>query len=437
MMELPATLTGLQQALRRHQLSVPEAISAQRQRLARLDEQHHCVVQAMHDHDSPLSTGPMSGIGMAHKDVFDTLDRRPGLGRDQGEKSLGLMPAAAIARLQAQGASNLGALVMAEYACGATGENENFERCVNPLLPQAVVGGSSSGSAVAVASEMAYASLGTDTAGSVRIPAATCALLGLKTTHGLIPISGVQPLAPSLDCVGILVRSALDAQQVLDGVANLDLLQALSPQPLRIKAWLPDDGLQPDVATALEDFARECKVTDWIRYWPDHQLLTQLSEIVLHAEAAKVHATALQEGIASPAVAAVALAGLVIPEAWYRAALADRARRTTAFVKEHLRVHDVLLIPALPQPVPDWRVVSPGDPQFDVGRLLALHRYMGFVNYLGCPSVVIPIARDVRGMPISVQLVAKPFHERDLLAFASAVEVHRFGTGGFTKHFCR
>jgi Asp-tRNA(Asn)/Glu-tRNA(Gln) amidotransferase A subunit family amidase len=436
MSELPATLTGLQRALSRRELSCAEALAAQRQRLALLDRDHHCVVQAFAAQDSRLDGGgTLAGVGLAHKDIFDTQDRLPGVGHGRGSLVRGLRPATAVTRLQSHGAANMAALAMAEYACGATGENSRFERCVNPLSAQAVVGGSSSGSAVAVASEMAYGSLGTDTAGSVRIPAATCALLGLKTTRGLIPVNGVHPLARSLDSVGILTRSAADAVQLLDAAANVELLRPAAGAPPRIKAWLPEADLHAGVAAALEEFARDCGVTQRISQWPDYQTLADLADIVLHAESANTHHTALIEGTASAAVRAVALAGLAIPHEWYGAALAGRAGRARAFVEEHLRLHDMLLLPALPHPVPDWRTVSVGSPDFEARQLLALHRYMGFVNYLGFPSLVIPIARDTRGLPISVQLIARPFHERTLLAFAGTVEARRFGAGGFTHPF--
>ena len=435
MIELPATLTGLQRALGRGQLSRHEAIAAQRQRLNRLDGDFHCVVQALPAAAVERDNGVLSGIGLAHKDIFDTGDRRPGLGRDKGSIVRGLQPATAIARLRRHGASELAVVSMAEYACGATGENSRFERCVNPLRVEAVVGGSSSGSAVAVASEMAYGSLGTDTAGSIRIPAATCALIGLKTTHGLVPVDGVHPLAPALDSVGVLARSAADAAQLLEATADTGLLRAAANAPPRIKAWIPDVGLHASVAAALTEFAGDWNVTERMGQWPDHDTLTRLAEIVLHTEAANTHRAALLEGSSSPAVQAVALAGLVIPNDWYHAALADRARRARDFVHEHLREHDIFLIPALPDPVPDWNSVSAGSEDFDARQLLGLHRYMGFVNYLGLPAVVIPIARDAIGMPISVQLIARPFHERSLLAFAHAVELKRFGTSGFTHSF--
>ena len=437
MHELPATLRGLQQAVTSCKISPPEALRLQRQRLRDSDTHFHSVIHMLphDDQHSAAQRGTLSGIGLAHKDVFNTADRKPGAGHDAGTTSFGLHPALAVSRLESAGASNLATLAMAEYACGATGHNPAFERCVNPLNAQAAVGGSSSGSAVAVAAGLAYGSLGTDTAGSVRIPAATCALLGLKTTHGLIPLEGVYPLAPSLDSVGILARSSFDAQQLLTVVASQVLLRPATTAPLRVKAWLPAAGLQGDVAATLVDFMRESGVSQWLTALPEHQTLTHLTEIVLHTEAAHTHRQALLDCTLSPSVEAVALAGLVIPPTWYRAALADRSRHAQIFAQDHLQAHDLLVMPALPLPVPDWRTVAAGNPDFDVQQLLALHSYMGFVNYLGFPSLVFPIARDARGMPISVQVLARPFHEADLLAFAAKVEWHRFGVNGFTEQF--
>jgi aspartyl-tRNA(Asn)/glutamyl-tRNA(Gln) amidotransferase subunit A len=330
----------------------------------------------------------------------------------------------------------MAALAMAEYACGATGHNPRLKPCINPLHPQAAVGGSSSGSAVAVSSEMAYASLGTDTAGSVRIPAATCGLLGLKTTHGLLPTEGVHPLAASLDGVGLLTRSAADAQQIL-----LALHPTLHPAPgsfsvqPRLKAWLPEAQLHPDVECALSQLASEWQIKERLTQLPEHAVLTGLAEIVLHHEAAATHEKNLLACSLSSAVEAVALPGLAIPRAWYQAAIAARSQHAQAFFAAHLKDHDVLLLPALPRPVPDGDSVDADSPNFKVRELLALHQFMGFVNYLGFPSVVIPIAHDERGLPVTVQLIGRPHDELTLLSLAHTIELQRFGSSGFTRHF--
>jgi len=435
MTDLPPTLVGLQLALERKEFSHEEAIAAQRQRIERLDSRFHVVVQMLPKPASSSKKGSLAGIGLAHKDIFNTSERKPGVGHDSGSAAPGLQPAPVIARLTTHGASSLAALSMAQYACGATSENIRFKRCINPLRAEAVVGGSSSGSAVAVAAEMAYGSLGTDTAGSVRIPAATCGVLGLKTTHGLIAADGVFPLAPSLDSVGLLTRSAADAMQILLACTVPGQLRPAAPASPRIKAWIPDGDLDDSVALALAAFADGCQAATRISQWSGHGVLTHLAEIVLHVESARTHRQALLDASCAPAVEAVALAGLVMPHHWHKAALADRARRTREFVAQHLSDHDVFMAPALPDPIADWADVTPGHAAFNARLLLGMHRYMSFVNYLGLPSLVMPVANDARGMPISVQLVARPFHENLLLGFAHQLELRLFGTHGVAQQF--
>lgn len=437
MAELPDTLTGLQGALARGEWSVDDAVQAQRQRLEQGSADLHCVVGDLRDAqaDAGAVEGALAGIGLAHKDIFNLQGWRPGLGHDGGAAAPGLPAATAVARLASHGAIHLATLSMAEYACGATGANPRFPRCVNPLRTPAVVGGSSSGSAVAVAAGLAYGSLGTDTAGSVRIPAATCGLLGLKTTHGRVPRDGVFPLSPSLDSVGILTRSAADAQQLLDAIAPFPEPHAISERLLRLRAWIPQSGVAPEVVAALEALLPEWDVVQRVDEWPDFQAVSRRAEAVLHTEASQTHAAALRDGTASSSVRDVALPGVVLPASWHATALAERGRRAQAFAREQLAGCDLFLLPALADPVPDWPSVLPGHADYEARHLLGLHRFMGFVNYLGLPAIVVPIAADSRGMPISVQLVARPFHERTLLAFAHAVQIRRFGGTAFTRHF--
>jgi aspartyl-tRNA(Asn)/glutamyl-tRNA(Gln) amidotransferase subunit A len=428
MKALPATLTGLQQAIGRGELTAREAWQMQLDRRDAIDARWHCLSSsALGAQADAGDTGPLAGVGLAHKDNFDTWDRRPGCGVDSGSAQPGLAPAWAIERLSQAGAGHLGALAMAEYACGATSANPNFARCINPLHPDAVVGGSSSGSAVAVAGGLAYGALGTDTAGSVRIPAATCGLVGLKTTHGLIPSTGLFPLAPSLDNIGILARSAADARQIL-----LPLLpQAPGPDRAapRLRVWLPREGLHPEVEAALAQLAQPLQAQP-VELEREHLYLSQLADIVLHTEVAQQQRSALLEERLSAAVLPLALPGLVMPPAWCDAALATRGAQLRRFCHSFLaEPGSVLMLPALPKPVPDWQAVHVGQSGFAPRELLALHRYMGFINYLGLPSLVLPIGRDSRGLPISVQCVGRPFQELGLLSLAEHLQ-HKRGDAG-------
>lgn len=422
MKQLPATLTELQQAIASGQVSAQQAWQMQLARRDALDARWHCMSRPFGIAQAQASaSGPLAGIALAHKDNFDTWGHRPGCGVDTGHADADVEPAWAIEQLGRAGAGHLGALVMAPYACGATSANPRFERCINPLHPEAVVGGSSSGSAVAVAGGLAYGSLGTDTAGSVRIPAATCGLVGLKTTHGLIPTGGLFPLAPSLDGIGILARTAADARQLLRPLAPA-LSEPARPQRPRVRAWLPSDWLHPQVAKPLNALAQRLQAEP-VSLQEEHTRLSHLADIVLHTEVAHLQRPALLDGSLSAAVLPLALPGLVMPPAWYDAALATRSAQLRRFCLTTLATDGVLMLPALPQPVPDWQSVHVGHSRFVPRELLALHRCMGFINYLGLPSVVLPIGSDERGLPVSVQLVARPFQEHMLLALAEQMQL--------------
>src|SRR5690606_17274620 len=169
---------------------------------------------------------PLAGVGMAHKDIFAMRGRLPYCGTPAPVATAGNVTPE-VQRLAQAGATTLAAVGMAEFACGATGESPHLPQPVNPVHPLAAVGGSSSGSGVAVAAGLCYASLGTDTAGSVRIPAATCGIVGFKPGRGVLPNTGTHPLAPSLDTVGVLARSARDAAQVFAAMLSPDQRQRL------------------------------------------------------------------------------------------------------------------------------------------------------------------------------------------------------------------
>lgn len=376
----------------------------------------HCVVHAWPQAVAE-SNGPLHGVALAHKDIFDLPGRAPGLGVDSGRPDPTRRRAAALEQLAKAGALQWGALAMAPHACGATGQNPHFARVINPIDPNAAIGGSSSGCAAAVAAGLSAFSLGTDTAGSVRIPAATCGLLGLKTTHGLIDTAGCAPLAPSLDSIGVLAREVSALQAALAVLAP-DLAPADAAAPARLCAWVPATGLGAAAAQALQSWchAHQAQSLD---------LADTVAELSVHAqrvlchEVAQTHRAALLDGSADPAVEALGWMGLAMPQAWYEESLALRGSWTARVVAQVFAQADVLVLPALPHGVPDWSVVHVGEPRFDARQLLALHHFMGFINYLGLPALHVPIARDAQGRPLGVQLVGRPFAEHRLLALAA------------------
>ena len=416
MFELPARMTQLQDNIRAGHVSAQDALLAQVRRGQSLNTKFPCVIEEL-----PLAShhnGPLAGIALAHKDIFQLNDRAPGCGVGMGLTHKGMAPANAISALQQAGASQWATLVMAPHACGATSQNMHFARCINPTDAGAAVGGSSSGSAVAVAAGMTYAALGTDTAGSVRIPAATCGLIGLKTTQGAISNLGCAPLAPSLDSVGILSRFPQDAREIWAALCP-QMPRLLAQQPVNCQLWMPEKGVSPLVAQAVRNWTLQLNATvREINMDESFEVLNRHAQRVLFYETAQTHLATLKEGTAEPSVQSIGLLGLGLPQSWYEESIQSRTFLLENFVNQHFGEADFLITPSLADTVPDWQTVQIGHSTFDRAGLFAMHRYMGFVNYLGLPSLNLPIGRDAQGRAICVQVLARPYAEHQLLNFA-------------------
>ena len=263
--------------------------------------------------------------------------------------------------------------------------------------------------------------VGTDTAGSVRIPAATCGLIGLKTTHGAVSTEGCVPLAPVLDSVGILSRYAQDAREIWSALCpQLPRPVARNTRPCRL--WLPQEGVTVEVAAAIRVWATQLDAEPMpVDMADEFETLNRHAQRVLMHETAHTHRAALLAGSATPSVQAIGLMGLGLPKAWYQASMQLRTGLLQAFVKRHFSDAEFFILPSLACAVPDWQTVEVGHVAFDRAPFFAMHRYMGFVNYLGLPSLNLPIARDARGRPMCVQVLARPFAEHRLLDFAEQV----------------
>jgi Asp-tRNA(Asn)/Glu-tRNA(Gln) amidotransferase A subunit family amidase len=432
---LPDSIAGLRAMLERGDVTVEESLSWQRSVFA--SDTHHAHVALLRAMPAPHVSQSLAGVGLAHKDIFVLAQRVPQCGTFEPWRAASCSPATVVQRINTQGGFPLASLAMAAHACGATGENANFPLPVNPVDHHAAVGGSSSGSAVAVAAGLCYASLGTDTAGSVRIPAATCGVLGLKTTRGLLPTDGVAPLAPSLDTVGVLARSAADAYAIFrtaltddQRIATSEFRDAANERSWNIvTCWIhPDAAAVADesATSALENFARHCSARGHRREVALENLLEwmQLAQTILYAEASHSHVEALR-GMA-PAipqlVRTIALAGAAMPVQWYERAHSVRDAHTHSYIADVLGDSDVLLTPALPRGVPNWTQVQTSSQQFESRQLLDLFCWMTFVNYLGLPAVVFPIGIDAKRRPVCVQAIGRPGTETMLLSLARDTE---------------
>lgn len=380
--------------------------------------------------------GPLHGIPLAHKDCLERPDAVMTVGSAVIDPKPGAAPAGVLQRLDEAGAVDLGRLHLSEFVAGPTGQNPHLGDCRNPWDRDRVSGGSSSGSAVAVANGSIVGSLGSDTGGSIRLPAAMNGLFGLKPTYGRVTRAGCFPRAFSLDCIGPMTRSAEDAALILQAVAGAD-----ERDPSTSDIAVPDymarlatgaDGSRlsvledvgdcdPDVTRAMGDLIRVAAdaygdpVPRGMKQLP---ACYAMGDVVSKVEASTLHAAWMAErpDRYSRAVFTRTEPGLHILASRYLETLALRGRVLQAVLDETFAGVDVLMLPTTPLVVPtrEEADMEGGERVFAV--VSALTRLTRPFSFLGLPVLNIPIGRDRNGMPIGAQLVGRPFAEARLLA---------------------
>lgn len=429
---LPNTIDGLLHALSQGDLTCAQARASQRERFMLGAQATGAVVRHIVE---PWQPGlAFSGVAVAHKDIFDQDGYCPGLGRDAGQVCAGHVLADAPARLRAHGFHQLGTLAMAEDACSATAYTRRLPTPVNPLGRDLAVGGSSSGSAVAVSSAMVYASLGTDTAGSVRIPAMTCGVMGLKTTHGLIDRQGMTLLCPSLDTIGVLARSVGDLGHVLQVLSAG--LQRDYPQT-RVGYWDAFDALGMGqnsvvdvVAQCWREFAQPLAGDDQKAITASFERASHHVQIMMSTEVGQTQADRIRSDLACEEVRHLGMLGQSSPAMFYEQSRAQRVQILSQFLESAFAEADVLMLPLQLQSLPDAEEVYPGGARFSASASLAMHRMCGWINYLGVPALAMPIGTDSRGLPVSLQMIARPRHEWRLLEVAQRIQNELYGPDG-------
>jgi aspartyl-tRNA(Asn)/glutamyl-tRNA(Gln) amidotransferase subunit A len=363
------------------------------------------------------SLGPLDGVPFAIKDNFDVagLPAASGIGALRARTPLD--DASCIARLRAQGAVLLGKTLMDEAALGALGDNPFFGRCRNPLARGCTAGGSSSGSAVAVAAGLCMAALGTDTLGSVRIPASYCGIVGYVPGRGLIDAAGVMPLAASLDRVGVLTRSVADAALVAEALC--DSIRRAPPTATSIGVlgglgvFVPAEilGAVDQVASVLaRDGHRVVEVSSGAFDWTAAR---RAAFLMAEVEGARVHAALLDDPAAaiSPALrAALEYGRRASPERIERArAQLDEAR---AAISSWLERCDVLLLPTTPQAA----FAFDTEPPPSQGDLTAP------ASIAGLPAISLPAGVLAGGLPVGAQLLARQGRDAQLLGVAASLD---------------
>ncbi len=387
--------------------------------------------------------GALHGVPLAHKDMFDLPGRAPTC----GARLRGPAPARAatvIERLDAAGAISIGMLNMSEFAIGATGDNVHYGRCRNAVEPAFMAGGSSSGSAAAVAGYCAFGALGSDTGGSVRIPAAANGVVGLKPTYGRISRAGSMRLSPSVDTIGPLARRVADVALLLDVVAGpderdstasnrpaADTLRGLPGGVTGLRIGVVSggflDGMTAEVGTLMQRShaaLRAAGATLVEVELPDSAALSELSRALIYPQISALHGAWLREypQLYSPAVRVRASSGVMLPASVYAEALTLRPRLLQRFVAQVFSRCDVLHLPTLMVPVPRFADVDTGGGTTLWSVLAQLVHCTAPFNYLGLPALSLPAGRTANGLPASVQLVGRPFDESTLLRVGAVHE---------------
>ena len=389
--------------------------------------------------------GPLHGVPMMHKDMYYQAGKLSTCGSALRKDFRPTITATVIEKLAAAGAYTFGGLNMAEFAQNPTGHNRAFGDCHNPWNPPYITGGSSSGSGVSVAARFNYMAFGSDTGGSIRLPAAACGVTGIKPTQTRVSRYGVMPLSFSADNVGPLARTARDCARVMTLIAGRDPRDPTSshePVPdyeaaldgdirgLRIglpSTWFFDEVDQP-VLDALEHavavlVARGATVQKIAL--PMMDAVTTYGSIISRVEAATIHAQWMRERADAYGIhiSGRMYGGYALPATYYVEALSRRGPVLKHFAREVFSRVDVLITPTIRTCLPTLEAtdIDHGPPGTEV-RFMAVSANTRPFNYLGLPAVSVNCGFDPNGLPIGLQIAARPFAEARVLKVADAYQ---------------
>jgi len=450
-----ATIANLTNALQNGGTTASAIAAACLQRAVDLDPVCNAFIEMFSDEamaraaalDSRPRGGALQGIPFGVKDMIDCKGHRTTAGSAVLHDNIALDDAHVVAALKAAGANCLGKLNLHEFAYGATGENALYGTAVNAHEPSRLAGGSSSGSAAAVAWGLLPFALGTDTGGSVRAPAALNGLVGLKPTYGRLSVRGVVPYCWSLDHVGIITRTVPDAALVLQEIATPD-----PADPGCIRASTDDyvaaahggsdlsgcsvgmpraffyENVDAEIRAAAERasaFLESKGATIKDVVLPDMTHTRTVSLTIQMPEALSYHMPRLEERgdlYGADFRAGLALGQNLLAEHYVRA-----KRMLTVYRAEVDRVFDgvdVLLTPATPAIAPKLGAVTVTTDGLTEPAGNAITRFTSFFNMTGHPAITVPSGLHSSGMPMGVQLVGRQFGEAELLSIAAIIDAN-------------
>ncbi len=394
---------------------------------------------------SGAKLGKLHGLPLAHKDMYYQAGRPCTCGSKIRKDFVPTVTATVIQRMAEAGAYAYGGLNMAEFAQNPTGHNAHYGDCHNPWNLPYITGGSSSGSGAAIAARFTYAALGSDTGGSIRLPAAACGVTGLKPTQTRVSSAGVMPLSFSCDNVGPLTRTVRDCARIMSVIAGHDPLD-----PTSAKEAVPDyeaaldgdlrgqrigvpetfffDKADAPVVQAIEAAvavlaARGATV---VRLpLPLMDAVNAYVGVVSRVEGATIHAQWMRDCPQDYAVhlSARLYGGTAITGTYYVEALSRRGPILKAFADEVFGKVDVLATPTIPTCLPTLAEtdIDRGPPGVERSFMAVSANTRPF-NYLGLPAISVPCGFDPNGCPIGLQIAGRPFAEARVMKIADAYQ---------------
>ena len=451
------TMTEVADAVATGQATALEVLDANWKRMDALNPQVNAMIwtdregaetaaraadQAIRD-KKPL--GRLHGVPMAHKDMYYQAGKLSTCGSALRRDWRPDYTATVIDRMAAEGAYVFGGLNMAEFAQNPTGHNKTFGDCHNPWNLPRITGGSSSASGASVAARFNYMALGSDTGGSIRLPASACGVTGIKGTQTRVSRHGVMPLSFSHDNVGPLARSARDCARIMAVIAGHD-----PKDPTSAREPVPDyeagldgdlrgqrigvptnvffDGADGPVIAAVQAAVEVLKArgaTVVPITLPLMDAVATYGSIVSRVEAATIHAEWMRHDSQAYGqhISGRMYPGYAIPAPYYLESLARRGPLLKAFAAEVFSKVDVLVTPTIKTCIPTLE-----DTDIDHGPPGTEHRFMAVslncrpFNYLGLPAVSAPCGLDPNGCPIGLQIAGRPFAEGRVLKLADAYQ---------------
>ena len=393
--------------------------------------------------DAAGAAGPLAGLPYAAKDMFDLAGRAPLCGLAAPLSPPPAKAAEILRLLDDAGAIRVGLARMSKLAFEPSG----IGTARNPWDPEFATGGSSSGSGAAVACGAAFVAIGSDTAGSVRIPASCCGVTGWKPSPALVPDDGAMVLSPSLDTIGLFARGAADILMVADATGLFDRANAAAETAGDVgrktngSIAIAEDLLprcDPSVRSACEDgiavLRRLGRPSITCRAGPAIDDNAAAALRVLGAECARAFGEIPALSRDEPDLARRLSAGLAIDDDTLRRDLDGRPEARAAFIDGVFGGADVLVTPAMAIRTPSLAEVDRSAPGFSGRTLYALSAFLRFANYLGLPALALPTGFDDRGMPVALQLVGRPDTDRALLELGAAFQAASNSHGRVPPH---